>query len=148
MYDDEDPVLVGLRRVALAFPEAIEVETHGRPSFRTRTEFAYLGGGVRGKPAGPRRDHALMVHLPPEETRALADDPRVFEPAYLGPSGWTGVDLDLPDAGGSFTTWHEVAELLDSSYRTTASRTLVGELDARIARGEDPVTTAPRGAVR
>ena len=35
-------------------------------------------------------------------------------PAYLGPSGWVGVDLDTD------TDWTEIAELLDASYRLTA----------------------------
>ena len=56
---------------------------------------------------------------------SLVDDPRTFVPAYLGPSGWLGIDLD------DSTDWVEVAELLDSSYRATAPARLVAALDER-----------------
>ena len=46
-------------------------------------------------------------------------------PAYLGPYGWIGLDLD------ETTDWTEVAELLDASYRLTAPKKLIAELDAR-----------------
>lgn len=44
-------------------------------------------------------------------------------PAYLGRSGWLGVDLT---AG---TDWQEISELVDASYRVTARRRLVKRLD-------------------
>ena len=37
----------------------------------------------------------------------------MFVPAYLGPSGWLGIDLD------DSTDWTEMAELLDAAYRLT-----------------------------
>jgi predicted DNA-binding protein (MmcQ/YjbR family) len=46
-------------------------------------------------------------------------------PAYLGPSGWIGIDLD------DRTDWSEIAELLDASYRLTASASDVALLDAQ-----------------
>ncbi|PWD51956.1 phosphoribosylglycinamide formyltransferase [Serinibacter arcticus] len=141
MYDDDDPVLRRLRTVALAFPEATEVEAHGRPTFRTTKVFAYFGGSVRGKATGDRRDHALLLKLPEAERQALSDDPRCFEPAYLGPSGWLGLDLDLEGPDG-VTEWSEVAELLDSSYRATAPARLTVVLDDAVSAGSDPVTTA------
>jgi predicted DNA-binding protein (MmcQ/YjbR family) len=58
-----------------------------------------------------------------DQRRALSEDPRVFVPAYLGPSGWLGVDLD------EHTDWTEVAELLDMSYRLTAPRRAITQLD-------------------
>ena len=63
----------------------------------------------------------------PDESdrRALLDDDRTFVPAYLGPSGWIGLDLD------DDTDWSEVAELLDASFRLTAPTRDVAELDAR-----------------
>lgn len=134
MYDDGDPVLAALRQVALAFPGASEVEAHGQPTFRTRKVFAYYGGTPRG--TRERRDRALLVLPPADERAALLADPRCFAPAYLAPSGWVGLDLALPG-----TSWREVAELLDVSYRESATATLVRTLDAAIAAGTDPVTT-------
>jgi hypothetical protein len=49
----------------------------------------------------------------------------VYRPAYLGPYGWLGLDLRID------MDWTEVAELLDVSYRLTAPRRLISELDAR-----------------
>ena len=46
-------------------------------------------------------------------------DPRFFVPAYLGPKGWLGMDLD----DGS--DWAEVAELLDASWRRAAPKRLL-----------------------
>lgn len=34
MYSDDDPYLADLRELCLAFPEAVEVEAWGWPSFR------------------------------------------------------------------------------------------------------------------
>lgn len=139
MYDDDDPRLVRLREVALAFPEAVEVEAHGRPTFRTTKVFAYYGGSVRGAASADRRDAALLVKVSRQEARALESDPRCFEPAYLGPSGWLGIDLAVDGPDGP-TSWREVAELLDSSYRETATARLVTALDQAVAAGTDPVS--------
>jgi hypothetical protein len=64
-----------------------------------------------------------VVQPDPGDRLALLQDPRVYVPAYLGPSGWIGFDVDEED------DWDEVAELLDASFRLTAPRGLVGELD-------------------
>jgi predicted DNA-binding protein (MmcQ/YjbR family) len=62
----------------------------------------------------------------PEEgdRRALLEDDRVYVPAYLGPADWIGIDLDAA------TDWSDIVELLDASYRSTASARDVAELDA------------------
>ena len=48
----------------------------------------------------------------------------MYVPAYLGPSGWIGVELDAD------TDWDEIAELLDASYRLTAPKRSIERLDA------------------
>ena len=58
-----------------------------------------------------------------EEARALADDERFFTPAYWGPYGWVGLDLS------GMVDWDEVAELVETSYRETAPKKLIAELD-------------------
>lgn len=73
-----------------------------------------------------QHEQSIMVLLEPDEHEALLDDPRVFVPAYLGGSGWLGLDLPDAEAGG----WDEVSELIDASYRVTAAKKLVAELDA------------------
>ena len=123
MFDPEDPILARIRALALAFPGAGEKISHGRPTFYTKKVFAYYGGAVRS--AGGdwvQHPHSVLVLLDTDERAALLDDPRTFVPAYLGPSGWLGVDLS-PDAD-----FDEIAELVDSSYRNTAPARLVAEL--------------------
>lgn len=124
MFDDGDPLLGRLRRIALALPEAVEKVTHGRPTFSAERVFAYYGGSRRGA-TGDRRDTALLFRPDPVDEPALRQDARFFEPSYLWPHGWLALDLD------EHTDWEEIAELLDASYRLAAPRRLVRLLDAR-----------------
>ena len=124
MFDDDDPFLARVREAAAALPGTGEKVSHGRPAFFTKKVFAYYGGSLKVDGEWVQHEHAVVVQPDPGDRPALLEDPRTFVPAYLGPSGWIGVDLD--DA----TDWDEVAELLDASYRLTAPKKLVQELDA------------------
>ena len=123
MFDDDDPVLARVRELAAALPGSAEKVSHGRPTFFTKKVFAYYGGSVKVDGEYVQHPTALIVQPDPDERAALAEDPRCFLPAYLAPSGWIAVDLD------DDTDWTEVAELLDASYRQTAPKKLVAELD-------------------
>mgnify|MGYP003115736616 FL=1 len=125
MFDEDDPYLARLRELALSLPGAAEKVSHGRPAFFTKKVFAYYGGALKVDGGWVQHGRSLIVLPDPDERAALVEDPRTYIPAYLGPSGWLGVDLD----GG--TDWTEVAELLDASFRLTAPRRTVAELDAR-----------------
>ena len=121
-YDDEDPLLARLRSVALAFPGATEVETHGRPTFRVGRIFAMYGLGEKG------REHPRSLVLKPDEEDrvALEQDPRSFRPAYVGAWGWLGLDLatasdEVEGADGAAVDWQEVAELLDTTVASINS---------------------------
>ena len=125
MFDDDDPLLARVRAAAATFPGTSEKVSHGRPAFFTKKVFAYYGGSIRVGEEWVQHPHAIVV-LPDEDDRpALQEEPRVFTPAYLGPAGWIGFDLHEGD------DWDEVIELLDSSFRLTAPRRLIDELDAR-----------------
>ncbi|GAB95473.1 hypothetical protein KILIM_021_00130 [Kineosphaera limosa NBRC 100340] len=125
MFDDADPVLERVRRLALALPGAGEKVSHGRPAFFTTKVFAYYGGSVKVDGEYVQHPHCVVVKPEPSEREALTQDDRCYVPAYLGASGWIGVDLT------DDTDWSEVAELLDDSYRQTAPARLVAELDRR-----------------
>jgi predicted DNA-binding protein (MmcQ/YjbR family) len=125
MFDDDDPYLAQVRELASSFPGADEKVSHGRPAFFTKKVFAYYGGSRRIDGEWIQHPHSLVLLPDPEDQPALAEDPRVYVPAYLGPSGWIGLDLD------ERTDWVEVNELLDGSYRLTAPRRNVAELDSR-----------------
>ena len=134
MFDDDDPVLARVRHIALDLPAAEMKVSHGRPAFWTAPRgkvFAYYGGSHKVDGEWVSHEQCVMVLLEPDEREALLDDPRVFVPAYLGGSGWLGVDLPAPEASG----WEEVAELIDASYRRTAARKLVAELDGGLDAG-------------
>ena len=124
MFDRDDPMLALIRGIALGLPEAAERISHGRPAFYTKKVFAYYGGSVRrGDGDWVQHPHSVMVLLDADERAAYLDDPRAFVPAYLGPSGWLGIDLM------STGDLEEVTELIDSSFRNTAPARLITDLD-------------------
>lgn len=127
MFDDADPWLARLREVALAYPRAEEVVSHGRPTFRVGKIFCLFGSEEK-LPDGTRRAHpaSVVVKAEPTELAALDEDGRFFVPRYWGPFGWRGVDLDTDRIDAD-----EVAELVDASYRLVAPKRAVAELDAR-----------------
>ena len=114
--------LTRLRKLALALPEAHEVEAWGAPTFRVRNkQFAmYVGADNHhhdGRPAvwlkaGPGNQQ-LMVKAAPK---------RFFVPPYVGPSGWVGVFLD------GAVDWAELGELLADGYRLVAPKRLAALL--------------------
>jgi YjbR protein len=118
-------ILGRLRTVALTFPDAAEKISHGHPAFYTTKVFAYYGGSVKVDGVYQRHEQSLLVLIDPGEREALLSEDRCYVPAYLGPSGWIGVDLTAD------TDWAEVDELLDASYRRTAGPRRVAMLDRR-----------------
>jgi hypothetical protein len=118
MYDDADPLLARLRACCSALPEAVEFESHGRPNFRagSRRVFAVYG-------AGPAHAHAVILRVDPDDEEGLRADGRFFVPPYYPDR--LALDLDAPDLD-----WAEVAELLESAYRTVASVRMIRDLDS------------------
>ncbi len=123
-FSDDDPLLLRLRTICLALPQAKEKVSHGMPSFYTVKVFAQFGAARKGDHYAEEVARSLVFVPDPEERSILLDDPRFFVPAYLGPSGWLGLRL-----GTAPVDWAEVAELVDMSYRNTAPRRLVASLD-------------------
>ena len=101
-----------VRRLCLALPETSEKISHGRPSFRVRDRmFAMYMDNHHG-------DGRVAVWLkagPGVQTILVGADPlRFFVPAYVGPSGWIGMRVDLdPD-------WDEVAVHIEEAHRLAA----------------------------
>ncbi|MGE2718891.1 MmcQ/YjbR family DNA-binding protein [Mycolicibacterium celeriflavum] len=132
MFRDDDPVLARIRTVALAFPEAYEKVSHGRPAFFAAKMFAMYGGSVKPPNEGGeyiQYPQSLLVKVDDSERRALQQDARFFYPAYLGASGWLGLDLSAGKRSGRDIDWDEVRELIDASFRLTAPRKLIKQLD-------------------
>lgn len=128
MFDDDDPYLARVRELASSLPGTDEKISHGRPALFTKKVFAYYGGSIKVDGEWVQHPHSIVVLPDPGDRFALLDDDRVYVPAYLGPSGWIGFDLDHDPERD--TDWTEVAELLDASFRLTATKRLIAELDA------------------
>lgn len=124
MYDANDPVLGRVREAALGFPGAAEKISHGRPTFYTTKVFCYYGGSLKVEGTWTQHPQSVLVLAEPSEREALRQLPHSYIPGYLGPSGWTGIDL------GHHTDWGEIRELLTDSYRLTAPATLRARLGA------------------
>ena len=120
MYSDDDPYLAQLRGVCLAFPESVEVEAWGRPTFRAGKKiFALFEGSA---------DHPYAVIFKPEaeERPALLADPRFYSPPYWGPGGWLAMNFTAAEVD-----WTEVTELVEGSYRQVALKRMIAVLDSR-----------------
>lgn len=124
MFGDDDPGLRELRDIALSYPEAYEKVSHGRPGFFVSKMFAMYGGSTKETGIMRAVPHCVMVKVEEAERSALQQDERFFHPAYLGPSGWLGLDFSVAEVD-----WAEVRELVDASYRLVASRKLIKLLD-------------------
>ena len=123
-YDADDPFLRELRAVALALPEAQEKISHGHPVFFTKKVFAIFGGVVKGDHESGLYGQSVLFLPDAIEREALIGEERFFVPGYYGPGGWLGLNFrtEQPD-------WQEIAELLEMSFRNTATKTLVRRLD-------------------
>jgi predicted DNA-binding protein (MmcQ/YjbR family) len=140
MFHDDDPGLAELRDVALGFPEAFEKVSWGRPVFCAPKIFVMYGGNAKkspGRSAPARRTtdtpaeytpypYSILVKVDESDRKAFEQDTRFYYPAYMGPSGWLGLDLTAAQVD-----WNEVRELVDASYRLVAPRKLIRQLDER-----------------
>lgn len=124
--DSEGARLDRLTKLAEALPEAatnvVGRQGEHRQYVVGKKTFAYYlhhhhNDGVIG----------LCAKVPPgENSRFVAEDPkRFYIPAYLGPSGWVGVRLDL-----ARVNWAEVEHLLRGSYLMQAPKRLAARLEA------------------
>jgi hypothetical protein len=113
----DDP-LDRLRAICLAFPEAIERETWGDPTFRVREKiFAMCKAG------DGRQSVWCKAPAGAQEVLVEADPERFFRPPYVGHNGWIGVRLDVD------IDWDHLEDLIEDSYRMTAPRRLAAQLD-------------------
>lgn len=124
-FAEHDPYLELLRTICLGLPAAQEKISHGHPNFFTRKVFAIFGGLVKGDHAATDFAQSVLFLPDADERTALLGDPRFFHPAYYGPNGWVGLNFLA-----AWPDWAEVAELVDMSYRNTAGKKLIAELDA------------------
>ena len=117
-FPPEHPLNIRVRALCMAYPEAAEVISHGRCTFRAgKRQFALVGV----------RDEGAVVFIPdPSERPALLERDDVFVPPYEGAYGWLALRVTA-DAGD----WTLLAELIDTSYRRVALQRQLRALDAR-----------------
>lgn len=127
MFRDDDPALAEVRTIALGYPDAFEKVSHGRPAFFVSKMFAMFGGSAKPEKKGEyvQYPQSVLIKVDDSERRALRQDRRFFYPAYLGPSGWLGLDFTATTS----VDWGEVRELVDASFRIVAPTKLIRRLD-------------------
>lgn len=108
-----------LRRICLALPEAEEKPFggHTAPAFRVRGKLFVMtseDGTTMNCKGAPGVQQALIA----------SDPDRFFVPRYTGKNGWIGVRLDVEQ------NWDEIAELVEESWRRTAPKRVVAQLEA------------------
>lgn len=127
MFSDDDLGLAELRKIALGFPEAFEKISWGRPVFCAPKIFVMYGGSAKTDTKGEylQYPYSILVKVDDSDRKALEQDRRCYYPAYMGPSGWLGLDLTAKKK----VDWDEVRELVDASFRMVAPKKLVKLLD-------------------
>ncbi len=128
MFREDDVGLAEVRGIALGFPESFEKVSWGRPVFCAPKMFAMYGGSVKGRKKGEylQYPHSILIKVDDSDRKAFEQDARFFYPAYMGPSGWLGLDFTARTVD-----WDEVAELVDASFRLVAPKKLITQLDER-----------------
>jgi predicted DNA-binding protein (MmcQ/YjbR family) len=112
-----DPKLVArLRAIALAYPEAVEVEQFGEPWFKAGKK-PFCAYGAEGGHDGASFNVSRM------DQAELVKDPRFERTHYIGQHGWTTMRFTPPVA------WDEVEELVGIAYRRVANRRMLAKLD-------------------
>jgi len=126
MFRDDDLGLAEVRTIALGFPEAFEKISWGRPVFCAPKIFVMYGGSAKTDKKGEylQYPYSILIKVDESDRRSLDQDARFFYPAYMGPSGWLGLDLTAKKVD-----WDEVAELVDASFRMVAPKKLIKLLD-------------------
>jgi hypothetical protein len=115
-FPPDHPLSERVRAICMAYPEAAEVLSHGRSTFRAgKRQFALVGVN----------DIGAVVFIPDESERhALLERDDVFIPPYEGAYGWLAIRVEA-DSGD----WDLLAELIDTSYRAVALQRQLRALD-------------------
>src|SRR5688500_12140548 len=115
-FPPDHPLSERVRAICMGYPEAAEVLSHGRCTFRAgKRQFALVGVydvGAVGFIPGESERHALLerdaVSIPPDE----------------GADGWLAIRV-----GADSGDWDLLAELIDTSYRAVALQRQLRALD-------------------
>ena len=121
MMAAEDPRLVRLTKICLALPETARDYNGSHAGFLVRKKtFAYFLNDHHGDGIV-----AVACKVLPGDNAALVDAhaARFYLPAYIASRGWVALRLDTAKVD-----WFEVKELVTTSYRLVAPKTLTRTL--------------------
>ena len=108
---DNPETVERVRAICLSIPNTVEKVAHAEPTWR-------VGGRMFASLSDHHHDDRVGVWLnAPEGAQAMlidTDPGRFFRPPYVGPSGWVGVWLDVPDVD-----WEELKMLVDQAAAVT-----------------------------
>jgi len=116
----DEAVVERLREMCRRFPGSVEdTESVGRPVFKVSKKIYAMQHGA---------DHRMSLWFKAPagmQDAVIGREPdRYFVPPYAGSKGWIGAWLDdEPD-------WDALADFVEESYRMTATKKLIRELDA------------------
>ncbi len=129
-------VLDSFRAACLSFPESVEKEAWGTPTFRVRDKMFAMWVDDRDDDArfamwckAPGGVQEILVGAAPE---------RFFVPPYVGHKGWIGLRLDVD------VDWDEVRDLLTDSYLMTAPKKVAAQLAAVAAASNSAPAKPPK----
>ncbi len=101
------PKYAAIRKIALGFPQAREVEWHGDPWFVVGKKSFALFGSAQGK---------WILKLPPAQQMMLFDArPQTFTPMRAGRMVWSYVDVARVDAA-------ELKDLLTAAWKMVVTK--------------------------
>ena len=110
-------ILVKLREICLALPEAVEIVKWGHPTFEAGKKIFAVLDHYHGRPC-------IAFRTSLEEQKKLCRDERFFPAPYAAARGWVCLCAD-----GSMN-WSEVRDILLVSYRLAALKRMLKLLDA------------------
>lgn len=116
MSFDPGATLVRLRAIALAQPLAAEKTSHGMPHFHIAKGRGFAWWMADHHGCGI---HAVAIKTEGADEQAMlveADPDHFYRPAYLAPSGWIGLRLDLAE-----TDWDHVRSRIERSWDIAAT---------------------------
>jgi hypothetical protein len=119
--DGAEEALRRIRELCGALPEVTERPSHGSPTFFIRGTRSFVtfhddhhgDGRLAIWAAAPPGMQALLVEGAPEH---------YFVPAYVGPRGWVGVQLDRG------LDWEEIAGVVEDAWLCRAPKRLARSL--------------------
>lgn len=110
-------ILMKLREICLALPEAVETVKWGHPTFEAGKKIFAVLDHYHGRPC-------IAFRTSMEEQKKLCRDERFFPAPYAATRGWVCLSAD------GQMNWSEIRDILLVSYRLAALKRMLRLLEA------------------